>query len=93
MNKDEMKRLNLTSIEDFIDEDFGKVGTPQRVAFDSACDAFALGEKIKTMRNEAGLTQEELAEKIGTKKIRNLRDSPREEKIRKFENSGQRKKP
>lgn len=68
MNKEEMKRLNLTPVEDFIDEDFGKVGTPQRVVFDSACDAFALGEIIKAMRNEAGLTQEELAEKIGTKK-------------------------
>ena len=63
MNKEEMKRLNLTPVEDFIDEDFGKVGTPQRVVFDSACDAFALGEIIKAMRNEAGLTQEELAEK------------------------------
>ena len=53
MNKEEMKRLNLTPVEDFIDEDFGKVGTPQRVVFDSACDAFALGEIIKAMRNEA----------------------------------------
>ena len=40
MNQEEMKRLNLTPIEDLIDEDFGKEGTTQRVVFDSACDAF-----------------------------------------------------
>ena len=55
------KKLNLTPIEDLIAEDFGKVGTPE-------CDAFIIGEQLKDERLKAGLTQEELADKIGTKK-------------------------
>ena len=47
MNKEEMKRLHLTPIEDLIDEDFGKIGTPERASFDSECDAFIIGEIIK----------------------------------------------
>ena len=62
------KKLNLTSIEDLIAEDFGKVGTPERDAFEMECNAFIIGEQLKDERRKAGLTQEELAEKIGTKK-------------------------
>ena len=63
-----MKRLHLTPIEDLIDEDFGKIGTPERAHFDSECDAFIIGEIIKDMRCKAGLTQEELDLKVGNKK-------------------------
>ncbi|MCQ2187284.1 MAG: helix-turn-helix domain-containing protein [Bacteroidales bacterium] len=60
--------MNLTPIEDLITEDFGKVGTAERDAFEMECDAFIIGEQLKEERRRAGLTQEELAEKIGTKK-------------------------
>ena len=62
------KKLNLTPIEDLIAEDFGKVDTPERDAFEMECDAFIIGEQLKDERLKAGLTQEELADKIGTKK-------------------------
>lgn len=62
------KKLNLTPIEDLIAEDFGKVGTPERDTFEVECDAFIIGEQLKDERLKAGLTQEELADKIGTKK-------------------------
>ena len=62
------KKLNLIPIEDLIAEDFGKVGTPERDTFEMECDAFIIGEQLKDERLKAGLTQEELAEKIGTKK-------------------------
>ena len=62
------KKLNLTPIEDLIAEDFGKVGTPERDTFEMECDAFIIGEQLKEERLKAGLTQEELADKIGTKK-------------------------
>jgi len=62
------KNINLTPIEDLITEDFGKIGTPERDAFEMECDAFIIGEQLKDERLKAGLTQEELAEKIGTKK-------------------------
>lgn len=68
MNRNEMDRCNLTPIEDFIEEDYGKVGTPSRDKFEMDCDAFILGEKLKAERQKAGLTQQQLADRIGTKK-------------------------
>ena len=68
MTSEELKELNLTPIEDFISEDFGVEGTPTRIEFDIEADAFILGERLKEERQKAGLTQEQLADKIGTKK-------------------------
>ena len=68
MDKNELKKMNLTPIEDLITEDFGAVGTPEREQFEMECDAFIIGEQLKEERRKAGLTQEQLAEKIGTKK-------------------------
>lgn len=62
------KKINLTQIEDLITEDFGAVGTPERDLFEMECDAFVIGEQLKDERLKAGLTQEQLANKIGTKK-------------------------
>ena len=59
---------NLTPIENLISEDFGAVGTPEREQFEMECDAFIIGEQLKDERLRAGLTQEQLAEKVGTKK-------------------------
>ena len=59
---------NLTPIEDLISEDFGAIGTPEREQFEMECDAFIIGEQLKDERLRAGLTQEQLAEKVGTKK-------------------------
>lgn len=49
-------------------EDYGKIGTPSRDKFEIDCDAFILGEQLKAERQKAGLTQQQLAERIGTKK-------------------------
>lgn len=68
MTSEEMKTMHLTPIEDLIEEDFGKEGTPSRDEFELSCDAFILGEQLKAEREKAGLTQQQLAEKIGTKK-------------------------
>ena len=68
MVREKMKQLNLTPIEDLIEEDFGKEGTPSRLEFENGCDAFIIGEQLKEERLRAGLTQEQLADRIGTKK-------------------------
>lgn len=68
MNEEQMKQLGLTPIEDYISEDFGVEGTPERMEFEAGVDAFILGEKLKEERKKSGLTQEQLATKIGTKK-------------------------
>ena len=68
MDKTNLKKIDLTPIEDLITEDFGAVGTPDRDQFEMECDAFVIGEQLKIERLKAGLTQEQLADKIGTKK-------------------------
>ena len=60
--------MNLSPIEDLIAEDFGAEGTPTRMEFDAEVDAFILGERLREERQKVGLTQEQLADKIGTKK-------------------------
>ena len=61
-------KKNLTPIEDLITEDFGSIGSPERDQFEMECDAFIIGEQLKEERLRAGLTQEQLADRIGTKK-------------------------
>lgn len=50
----------------------GEVGTIARDKFekevDEALEAYRLGEKIREARKQAGLTQEQLGEKIGVQK-------------------------
>ncbi len=59
---------NITDFEDILIEKYGKKGTPAREKFDSDSLAFRLGVMLKQARQEAKITQKELAEKIGTKK-------------------------
>lgn len=68
METKKLKQLQLTPIEEYIAEDFGHKDSPSRVEFEAGVDAFILGEKLRNERQKAGLTQEQLAERIGTKK-------------------------
>lgn len=63
-----MKNKSLTSLDQFIDEEVGKLGSPNREQFEDDYDAFKLGVLIKQARKEKGLTQEELAKLAGTNK-------------------------
>lgn len=47
MDREKMKQLNLTPIEDLIEDDFGKEGTPSRLKFENSCDTFILDERLK----------------------------------------------
>lgn len=60
--------MNCTNLDELLDADFGKVGTPSREEFDKEAEAFCLAQSLKEERIRAGLTQEQLAVKIGTKK-------------------------
>ena len=68
MNKKLKDDVQLTPIEELIKEDFGAEGTAERAAFETGVDAFILGERLKEERKKSGLTQAQLAAKIGTKK-------------------------
>ena len=56
------------TFDELLNIKYGKPGTPNRDEFESRAKAFVVGEMIKDARKEAHLTQEELAEKTGTKK-------------------------
>lgn len=68
MTKEELNAIGCTPIEDLITADFGQPGTPERDEFECETEAFILAERLKEERLKAGLTQEQLAQKIGTKK-------------------------
>ncbi|MBA2500362.1 MAG: helix-turn-helix transcriptional regulator [Chitinophagaceae bacterium] len=63
-----MKKKNLTSLSDFIDEKAGLKGTKKRDKYDKEFEAFKLGVLIQQARQEKGMTQEQLAELAGTNK-------------------------
>lgn len=60
--------MKCNTLDELLDTDFGKTGTTSREIFDKETEAFCLARTLKEERIRAGLTQEQLAEKIGTKK-------------------------
>lgn len=64
-----MKKIkNLTTLEEFKEKNFGKRGTKERDELEAGYDNFKIGALIQDTRMELEMTQEELAEKIGTSK-------------------------
>ncbi len=62
------KSKNLTSLSDFVDNEYGVKGTKKREKFETEYEAFKLGVLIQQARQEKGLTQEEVAHLAGTNK-------------------------
>jgi len=58
----------ITDFEDLLNENYGEKGTPARDKYEADSLAFRLGIMLKEARIQAKVTQEELAEKTGTKK-------------------------
>ena len=59
---------NLTTLEEFKEKNYGKRGTKERDDLEVGYDNFKIGALIHDTRLELGMTQEELAKKIGTSK-------------------------
>ncbi len=59
---------NITTFDEHLDGRYGKIGTEKRTEFEIKAKAFAIGEILREARKEAKMTQEELAQKTGTKK-------------------------
>jgi ribosome-binding protein aMBF1 (putative translation factor) len=59
---------NIKSLDQLIEEQYGKKGTRKRDIFDKGYETFKLGAMIHEARLEKGLTQEQLAVKCGTNK-------------------------
>lgn len=58
----------VKSFEELLEDKYGGKGSGERDQFDADSLAFRLGVMLKEARIEANLTQEELAERTGTKK-------------------------
>ena len=59
---------NLKSLDQFVDEQYGKKGTIERDKLEKGYEAFRLGFLLQQARLKKGMTQEELADKCGTNK-------------------------
>lgn len=59
---------NITTFDEHLDNRYGKIGSKKRIEFEIKAKAFAIGEILREARKEAKMTQEELANKTGTKK-------------------------
>lgn len=62
------KNNNLTTLEEFKEKNYGKRGTKERDELEAGYDAFKIGALIHDTRVEMGMTQEQLAQKVGTTK-------------------------
>lgn len=62
------KNKNVITLEEFKVKNFGKRGTPKRDMLEEGYENFKIGALLHQARLEKGLTQEELAERVGTTK-------------------------
>lgn len=59
---------NIKTFDELIEAEHGKLGTESRNDYEEKSQMFIISEMLKQARKEAKITQEELAEKTGTKK-------------------------
>jgi DNA-binding XRE family transcriptional regulator len=65
---DANKIKNAKNFDELLDIKYGKIGTEKRDEFEEKAQYFVISEMLKEARKEAKMTQEQLAEKVGTKK-------------------------
>lgn len=67
--KNKKERIkNAKSFEELLEIKYGKVGTPKRDQYEEKANYVVICAMLKEARKEANITQQELAEKIGTQK-------------------------
>ena len=62
------KYKGITTFDQLIEVEHGKIGTESRICYEEKTQMFIISEMLKDARKEAKITQEQLAEKTGTKK-------------------------
>lgn len=65
---DENKIRNAKNFDELLDIKYGKIGTGKRDQFEEKAQYFVISQMLREARKEAKMTQEQLAEKVGTKK-------------------------
>ena len=87
-----MKKANdieMFDVDAQLDAAFGKEGTPERALAEERANAFFTGKIIEDARKRANITQEELAQRIGSNKsyisrVEKGRTEPKEPKVSTF---------
>ena len=59
---------NITTLDEILDNKYGKRGVSKREKWEQEFEAFRLGVLLEEARIKLGMTQEELAKKCGTNK-------------------------
>ncbi len=59
---------NITTLDEILDNKYGKRGNAKREKWEQEFEAFKLGVLLEEARIKLNMTQEELAEKCGTNK-------------------------
>jgi len=62
------KYVGIKDFDQLVEVEYGKVGTKSRNEYEEQAQMFIIAEMLKEARKEANLTQEQLAQKAGTKK-------------------------
>ena len=62
------KIASLSSANEMLDQKYGKTGTSTRDAFEAKAKAWYYAEVLRDARKAVGMTQQELANKIGKKR-------------------------
>ena len=65
---DENILSKLPTVEEFLSMKYGVVGTPERDDFDAKSKAWYYATVLKSARKTAGITQQQLADRIGKKR-------------------------
>ena len=63
---DENKLVKLHTASELLDNKYGELGTDSRTAFHEKSIAWYYGEILRDRRKQLKITQQELAEKVGT---------------------------
>lgn len=62
------RNTELMDFDVLLDENFGKAGTSERDALEAGAQAFCIGQMILDARKGERMTQQELAQRVGTNK-------------------------
>ena len=66
--KKNQSNKTLTNWDDHLDKKYGKIRTPSRDKYEEEFESFKIGVLIQQARKKRNMTQEQLAQKVGTTK-------------------------
>lgn len=66
--KKQKENKDITTLDEILDNKYGKKGNPKREMWEQEFETFKLGVLLEEARIKLNMTQEELADKCGTNK-------------------------